>query len=144
MMTTYELNNFQNFGPPSISAERLNKMDAAIKESIENRVSKALEKEVVLLASRWIETAECYKQDIKIAEVTDTTVQYIYPALNLSAEEIKSLQKADIQDGGQTIGKITLCAYGKKPTIDLKIRVLIQEAIYAPATSYEDVSNVEF
>ena len=54
MITNYELNNFQDFGPPAISADRLNKMDMAIKEAIENRVSKSIEKEFTLNKNQWV------------------------------------------------------------------------------------------
>lgn len=56
--------------------------------------------------------------------VTATSNQEILPAVNITAEQLEALQAANIQDGGQTAGNITLKAYGDVPTIDIPIRVI--------------------
>lgn len=56
--------------------------------------------------------------------VTTTSNQEILPAVNITAEQLEALQAANIQDGGQAAGNITLKAYGDVPTIDIPIRVI--------------------
>ena len=56
--------------------------------------------------------------------ITTTSNQEILPAVDITDEELAALQAANIQDGGQTAGNITLKAYGDVPTIDIPIRVI--------------------
>lgn len=56
--------------------------------------------------------------------VTTTSNQEILPAVDITAEQLEALQGANIQDGGQAAGNITLKAYGDVPTIDIPIRVI--------------------
>ena len=56
--------------------------------------------------------------------VTTTSNQEILPAVDITAEQLEALQAANIQDGGQAAGNITLKAYGDVPTIDIPIRVI--------------------
>ena len=158
MISKYKLNNFKDFGPPAISADRLNKMDIAIKEAIENRVSKSLEFTAELKADNWVfdnenafiynlsylDILSCSDRSIDLTKlpVTDTTTQMFYPGLNITAEQLKALQKADIQDAGQEDGKVVLRAFGTKPSVNIPIRFILQEAIYN--VKLEDVNNVEF
>ena len=44
--------------------------------------------------------------------------------MNITAEQLKALQSANIQDGGQAANTMTLKAYGDKPTVDIPIRVI--------------------
>ncbi|MBO5122888.1 MAG: hypothetical protein J6B99_06970 [Oscillospiraceae bacterium] len=61
---------------------------------------------------------------LTVSGVTATSNQEILPAVNITAEQLGALQAANIQDGGQTAGNITLKAYGDVPTIDIPIRVI--------------------
>ena len=61
---------------------------------------------------------------LTVSGVTATSNQEILPAVNITAEQLEALQGANIQDGGQTAGNITLKAYGDVPTIDIPIRVI--------------------
>ena len=56
--------------------------------------------------------------------VTTTSNQEILPAVDITAEQLEALQAANIQDGGQAAGNITLKAYGDVPAIDIPIRVI--------------------
>lgn len=161
MQTTYELNHFTNFGPPAISAERLNKMDEAIKESIENRISKAIEVTVTLYASgwQWNEDKKCYTYTIKVGDVqtisneqiepklpiSETSTQTFYPAIGITTQQLRALQKADIQDGGQDASKleIILQAHGIVPEINIPIRISIQEAIYKKS-AYKNLNTEKY
>lgn len=39
---------------------------------------------------------------------------------------LEAMQSANIQDGGQTAGNVTLKAYGDKPTIDIPVRLIVR------------------
>lgn len=61
---------------------------------------------------------------LTVSGVTATSNQEILPAVGITAEQLEALQAANIQDGGQTAGNITLKAYGDVPAIDIPIRVI--------------------
>lgn len=73
-----------------------------------------------LLASGWSDVL----YTLAVDGVTTTSNQEILPAVDITAEQLEALQAANIQDGGQTAGNITLKAYGDVPTIDIPIRVI--------------------
>lgn len=77
-----------------------------------------------LLAANWTGDAAPYSYALTVSGVTATSNQEVLPALNITAEQLKALQSANIQDGGQAANTMTLKAYGDKPTIDLPIRVI--------------------
>ena len=61
---------------------------------------------------------------LTVSGVTTTSNQEILPAVDITAGQLEALQAANIQDGGQAAGNITLKAYGDVPTIDIPIRVI--------------------
>lgn len=61
---------------------------------------------------------------LSVNGVTTTSNQEVLPAVNITAEQLEALQAANIQDGGQAAGNITLKAFGDVPTIDIPIRVI--------------------
>lgn len=77
-----------------------------------------------LLASGWTGSEAPFVYTLAIAGVTATSYQELLPAVNITAEQLKALQAANITDGGQAAGSMTLKAYGKKPAVDIPIRVI--------------------
>lgn len=77
-----------------------------------------------LLASGWTGSEAPFVYTLAIAGVTATSYQELLPAVNITAEQLKALQAANITDGGQAAGNMTLKAYGKAPTVDIPIRVI--------------------
>nr|DAF13668.1 MAG TPA: L SHAPED TAIL FIBER PROTEIN [Caudoviricetes sp.] len=77
-----------------------------------------------LLAASWTGSEAPFVYTLAIAGVTATSYQELLPAVNITAEQLKALQAANITDGGQAAGSMTLKAYGKKPTVDIPIRVI--------------------
>lgn len=63
---------------------------------------------------------------LSVTGVTATSNQEILPATSITAEQLKALQGANIQDGGQSAGKIILKAFGTVPTINIPIRVIVR------------------
>lgn len=77
-----------------------------------------------LLASGWTGSEAPFVYTLAIAGVTATSYQELLPAVNIAAEQLKALQAANITDAGQAAGTMTLKAYGKKPAVDIPIRVI--------------------
>lgn len=77
-----------------------------------------------LLASGWTGSEAPFVYTLAIAGVTATSYQELVPAVNITSEQLKALQAANITDAGQAAGTMTLKAYGKKPTVDIPIRVI--------------------
>lgn len=63
---------------------------------------------------------------LSVSGVTATSNQELIPALNITAAQLAALQEANIQDGGQAAGQITLKAFGTVPTIDVPIRIIVR------------------
>lgn len=79
-----------------------------------------------LLSDSWVGSEAPYTYTLSVTGVTSTSVVEILPALNITESELSALQSANIQDGGQSTGSITLKAFGKKPENDLPIRVIVR------------------
>lgn len=77
-----------------------------------------------LLASGWTGSEAPFVYTLAIAGVTATSYQELVPAVDITAEQLKALQAANITDGGQAADSMTLKAYGKKPAVDIPIRVI--------------------
>lgn len=82
-------------------------------------------KSFTLSASSW--SSGSYT--ISDALITATSNQEIIQALNITADQMKALQKANIIDSGQSAGSLTLKALGTVPTIDIPIRVIFRGTI---------------
>lgn len=85
----------------------------------------SITKSFTLSASSWSDGS----YTISDALITATSNQEILPALNITADQMKALQKANIIDSGQSAGSLTLKALGTVPTIDIPIRVIFRGTI---------------
>ena len=56
--------------------------------------------------------------------ITATSNQEIIPAVGITSDQYTALCAAQLVDGGQTTGSLTLTALGAVPTIDIPIRVI--------------------
>ena len=79
---------------------------------------------VTLPAADWQGNQAPFSCRVALAGVTGTSVQILAPAQEISADLLFELQEANIQEGGQETGVLTLLAYGKKPENDLPLRAL--------------------
>lgn len=61
--------------------------------------------------------------------ITASSNQEVLPATTITAAQYNALSKAQIIDGGQSAGKLTLKALGTVPTIDIPIRVIFRGTI---------------
>lgn len=86
----------------------------------DNKAAKSTIVTATLSASGWADGVYV----LSVNGVTATSNQELLPAVDITAEQLEALQAANIQDGGQTAGNITLKAYGDVPTIDIPVRVI--------------------
>ena len=77
-----------------------------------------------LLASGWNGTPK--KQTLSVAGITASTAWEVLPALNITNAQLEALQGANLQDGGQSSGSITLLVFGDVPEIDIPVRVIVR------------------
>ena len=77
-----------------------------------------------LAAATWTGSTAPFSYVLTVAGITATSNQEILPTITITAAELLALQSANIVDGGQGVGSITLKAYGTKPTIAIPIRVI--------------------
>jgi len=79
-----------------------------------------------LSADAWTGTAAPYRYALQLPAIHENSVVELLPAALMSEEALSMLQAANIQDGGQGNGILTLLAYGEKPTADLPIRMIVR------------------
>ena len=118
---TYSLSSF---GVTATAAE-LNYVDGVtsnIQTQLNNKSRKSATVSATLSASSW--SSGSYT--LSVSGVTTTSNQEILPATSITAAQLEALQAANIQDGGQSAGKIVLKAFGTVPTINIPIRVIVR------------------
>ena len=82
-------------------------------------------KSITLTAASWSNGSYTISDSL----ITASSNQEIIPAVGITADQLKALQKAMIVDGGQSAGRLTLTGLGAVPTIDIPIRVIFRNTI---------------
>lgn len=82
-------------------------------------------KSFTLSASSWSSGAYTISDSL----ITASSNQEVLPATTITAAQYNALTKAQIIDGGQSAGKLTLKALGTVPTINIPIRVIFRGTI---------------
>lgn len=82
-------------------------------------------KSFTLSASSWSSGSYTISDSL----ITASSNQEILSATTITAAQYNALSKAQIIDGGQSAGKLTLKALGTVPTIDIPIRVVFRGTI---------------
>ena len=104
---------------------------AMTQEAINNVSSTMADKSVVvnttLLALNWSGTSIPYEYELELDGVTATSHQEIMPADDITDEQLYHMQGANLQDGGQSVGKIVLNAFAVKPQIDIPIKIIMRK-----------------
>lgn len=85
--------------------------------------------EAALYAASWVGNAAPFTYTLTLEGVAANNTVELLPGGMITAEELKALQGANIQDGGQTDDSITLKAFGKKPAIDLPVRFIVRRGL---------------
>ncbi len=65
-----------------------------------------------------------------LSAVTAATAWEVLPGLSATDAEIEALQSANLLDGGQAAGSITIRAKEGAPTIDVPVRIIIRGDLY--------------
>ena len=116
-----------NVGAPLTHATRhyTGGSDAIVPQNILAAKKSRLET-TTLLAANWAEQS----YTLAVSGISPDSAVEVLPALSLTEEELEALQAANLQDGGQTEGSMTLIAFGDVPVIDLPIRVIVRGDLY--------------
>lgn len=81
---------------------------------------------VTLASASWTGTAAPYTYTISNSAITATSNQALTPATDITADQLTALQNANIIDGGQAAGSMTLKAFGEKPSVDIPVRIIVK------------------
>lgn len=87
---------------------------------------KSTSQTITLSAGSWSGSSAPFSYTISVSGVTASNVVEIVPQNNLTAEQVKAMANAMIVSGTQSTNSITLRAYGKKPTVNLPIVVIVR------------------
>lgn len=98
---------------------------AASKEYVDS-VATGTTLSVTLAFASWTGTAAPYTYTISNSAITATSTQELSPATNITADQLTALQAANIIDGGQAAGSMTLKAFGEKPSVDIPVRIIVK------------------
>lgn len=82
-------------------------------------------RQVAVPIEGWTGDAAPYSLTLNVEGVTADTVNTIKISKNPTVEELSSYQEANLIDGGQGDGYITLLAYGFKPSVPFDIDIMI-------------------
>lgn len=87
---------------------------------------KSIVYEAILTSASWSGTSAPYSYTIAVNSATaDNIIEIVYDS-SATNEQIEAYQGADLRDGGQSAGSITLKAYGDKPSVDIPITITVR------------------
>ena len=98
---------------------------AASKEYVDS-VATGTTLSVTLASASWTGTAAPYTYTISNSVITATSTQELMPATDITADQLTALQNANIIDGGQAAGSMTLKAFSEKPSVDIPVRIIVK------------------
>ena len=98
---------------------------AASKEYVDS-VATGTTLSITLSSAGWSGTTAPYTMTLTNAAITATSTQELSPATDITADQLIALQNANIIDGGQAAGSITLKAFGEKPSVDIPVRIIVK------------------
>lgn len=105
---------------PAINADNLNKIEQGI-EDVQTEMTSTV-KTVTLAVASWTSGSYTITDDL----ITETSNQEVIPAMGITPDQYSALCAAQLVDGGQTTGRLTLKALGVVPTIDVPIRIIFR------------------
>lgn len=79
-----------------------------------------------LLSTGWTGTSAPYSITVAVTGATATNNLELISTTTITAVQVKAMAQAQIVTGTQTTNSITLKAFGKKPTVDLPVIVIIR------------------
>lgn len=97
-----------------------------IRDAVEGKADRSTVTAFTLPTASWTGDGAPYSCILTVEGVTAGSHQELLPGEHVTAEELEALQAANITDGGQAAGSITLKAWGDKPTVDIPVRVILR------------------
>ena len=82
--------------------------------------------DVTLPSSAWVSQTDYFEITFTAEGVTSDSIQDIIPGIGITSEQLKALQAANLVDNSQDSNSISLIGYGKQPTVDIPIRVIVR------------------
>lgn len=116
-----------NHAPAIISQDANNRFVTDAEKTIWNdKVNKSMVVVATLSAASWSSETAPYSYTYTNANISATNPVELLPGDSITAEQLEALQGANIVGGTQTVGSITLLAYGDKPTINIPVQFVIR------------------
>lgn len=81
---------------------------------------------LVLAAASWVDNTYTLAVEGVTPNGDGESEQKVIPGLEITEDELKALQAANLIDAGQAAGVITLKAVGKVPEVDIPVRVIVR------------------
>lgn len=110
------------FGATDINATNQAVNVNAANVSALQQTIKTTTKNITLTAASWSNVSYTISDSL----ITASSIQEIIPATNISFDQYKALVKASIVATGQSVGSITIKAFGTVPSIDIPITVIFR------------------
>jgi len=88
------------------------------------KADRSVIRSATLSAANWSNTSP-YKQTVAVDGVTAQSINEILPGTHITDAQLLALQNADLRDGGQSEGSITVLAAKTKPTVDIPLTIVV-------------------
>lgn len=82
--------------------------------------------DTAIQASSWVGNSPPYTNDIQVNGVVENTIVEVHLPSTANSDQVKVWNNANIMDGGQETGKITLKAWGIKPSLNIPIKIIVR------------------
>ena len=79
-----------------------------------------------LLAANWTGTT----YTLSVPSASAVAAVELLPDLAITEEALEALQLANLQDGGQSAGSLSLIAFGDVPQVDIPLRLIVRGDLY--------------
>ena len=79
-----------------------------------------------LLAANWVGST----YTLNLPSASALAAVEILPGLAISELALEALQMANLQDGGQSAGSLSLIAFGDVPSVDIPLRLIVRGDLY--------------
>lgn len=109
-----------------IKAQLSDSVVGNLQNEIDGKAAKSTLVTTTLMANGWTGSTAPYCQTLSISAVTATSANEILSGANITADQLAAMESANLQDGGQATGSLTIRAYGDKPIIDIPVRVIVR------------------
>lgn len=78
------------------------------------------------ISTTWTGTAAPYTQNLSVLGVDENSIVDVSLASTATEKQVKAYNALNLQDGGQSVGQITLKAFGAKNTVAIPINVIVR------------------